>query len=336
MKQKLLIHAVILAGASIAIFYHPLGIICLVFYLTYTLPGFYSWLKKLPTIYIFSLVLGLTFIAFYLFDLGVIISLFFRPTVNNFTYLREFFWRQYAFLTLPAIFGLALIKDKKSILSLALSTLPVLIMWLFFQESKNLRYLLPLIGLLIVKFGIFWTKVSFSLYKGSAVVCLFVALLIYAGGYKVVRKPAVYYTPNADFFADVQNADYKVFYKKIYEQFPDFDNIPYFTNGFDHGSWYTFHLPSAIFMKTNLPPFQHDYYSVMIYPSQEYFLQEQEKYPRGLVIIEDWQSLMPDDVKGYIKKNLKLEFRVESMAVAQEEKWPLELYSWGFDEKKSK
>ena len=335
-KNTWIYHTLILFGAVMAALYHTLGIICLVYYLVYQLPSLYRLSSRIPKIFLYPAIVIVALGVFYFLQIDIIISLFFRPLLNNFTYFRELLWRQYGFLTLPSLFGLLLIQDRKARIGLGLSLLPILFMWIFLQESKNIRYLLPLFALIPVGFGIFWARVGESLYKNSALVCISIMILIFAGGYKIVRKPAVYYSPNADFFADVQNADYKSFYAQIYEKYPDFDSIPYFTNGFDHGSWYTSHIPSAIFIKINTPPVQHDYYPTMMYPNLNYFLSEQKKFPRGLVIVDDWQSLMPDDIKDYIKKNLKLELRVESMPVSPEEKWPLELYSWGFDAKKAK
>ena len=160
--------------------------------------------------------------------------------------------------------------------------------------------------------------------------------LLFAGGYKIVRKPAIYYTPNADFYADVQNADYKTFFNLTYEKFPDFDNTPVFSNLYDPFAWYSTKKPDALFMKAVQKPSLYNHYPVMVYPELNFFIEEMKKYPSGYVFMEDWQSLMPDDIKEYVKKNLKLELRVESMSVSPEEKWPLELYSWGFDEKKAK
>lgn len=332
-KNTWLIHLLVLIGSLMAALYHTLGIICLVYYLVHQLPSLLRLSRRLPKIYLYPAVVLIAILFFYSFRINILISLFLRPLVNNATYFRELMWRQYGFLTLPSLFGFLLIRDQKTKISLVASILPVIIMWTFFQESKNIRYLLPLFALIPVGFGIFWTKVAEKLFKNPALVCICVMALLFAGGYKIVRKPAVYYTPNADLFADVQNADYKTFYKLIYEKFPDFDNLPYFTNGFDHGSWYTSHYPSAIFIKINTPPVRHDYYPTMMYPDLSSFVEEQHKYPKGLVVMEDWQSLMPDDIKAYVKENLKLEIRVESMSVSPNDKWPLELYSWGFEEK---
>ena len=50
---------------------------------------------------------------------------------------------------------------------------------------------------------------------------------------------------------------------------------------------------------------------------------------KGILIVEDWDSLLPDDIKNYAKKNLKREFRVESLPQAKDDPWPIEIYSWG-------
>jgi len=258
-----------------------------------------------------------------------VILRFFDPQYNWTTYLRELFWRQFAFISLPATFGLFLIKDKKIFWGIALGILALLFSWNFIFYSRNLRYLMPVFGILTVLFGIFWGKVGELLYKKPALVCLTVMALIFAGGYKIVRKPSVYYTPNADFFADVQNADYKTFFKLTYEKFPDFDNTAVFSNLQDAYVWYAHYKPTALFKIGNLPPYIETQSGLVVYPDLRYFMAEMKKYPKGFVVAEDWQSILPEDVKDYVKKNLKLELRVESMSVSPEEKWPLELYSWG-------
>jgi len=52
---------------------------------------------------------------------------------------------------------------------------------------------------------------------------------------------------------------------------------------------------------------------------------------KGLIIVEDWESILPEDIKQYAKKNLKLEYRVENLGVSPTDKWPIEIYSWGFE-----
>lgn len=257
------------------------------------------------------------------------VSYILNPQFNWITYARELFWRQYAFLTLPAVFGIFLVKDKRISVGIILSSITLLFFWNFIFYSHNVRYLMPIFGTLIVLFGIFWGRVGEVLFKNPAFICISVAILIFAGGYKVVRKPSVYYTPNADFFADVQNADYKSFFSEVYKKFPEFDKYPVFSDLYDPFAWYSTKKPDALFMKVISTPIHYSHYPVMAYPNLEYFLIEISKYPQGYLMVEDWQSFTPDDVKEYVKKNLKLEIRVESMSVSPNDKWPLELYSWG-------
>jgi len=86
-------------------------------------------------------------------------------------------------------------------------------------------------------------------------------------------------------------------------------------------------------MKFTKKPYKHHTANAMIYGSLADFKKIVKKYRRGLLIIEDWQSFVPDDVKEYAKKNLKLEFRVESLKEAPDDPWPLALYSWGMEPK---
>ena len=67
----------------------------------------------------------------------------------------------------------------------------------------------------------------------------------------------------------------------------------------------------------------------MIYGDLNSFLIEKSKHQKGILIVEDWESYLPEDIKQYAKKNMKLEFRVEGLAQAKNDPWPLEVYSWG-------
>ena len=51
--------------------------------------------------------------------------------------------------------------------------------------------------------------------------------------------------------------------------------------------------------------------------------------PKGIFIVEDWESFLPEDIKQYARKNLKREIRIESLEVAKDDPWPLEVYTWG-------
>ena len=82
-------------------------------------------------------------------------------------------------------------------------------------------------------------------------------------------------------------------------------------------------------MKFTPKPYKHHTANAMIYGSLEDFKKIMKDHPQGLLIMEDWESFLPEDIKQYAKKNLKLEIRVENLKEAPDDPWPLALYSWG-------
>lgn len=337
--ETLFLMAIYFAGTStvsaaviaiIATLYNYIGIIAFIPVIVHILPRLKS-IRFTPLI-LGSSIVGIFLVGWFL-NINTMFGLILHPQYNWTTYLRDLFWRQFGFISLPAIFGLFMIKDKKAFWGILIGIVVLIISWNFIFYSRNLRYLMPIFGILITLFGIFWGRVGEALFRKPAIVCLSVMALLFAGGYKIVRKPAIYYTPNADFLADVQNADYKTFFKLTYEKFPAFDSYPVFSNLIDSFTWYAHKNPTTLFKIGNLQPYTEHLSGIMVYPDLKYFLVEMKKYPQGFVMVEDWQSILPEDVKEYVKKNLKLELRVESLSVAPQEKWPLELYSWGFDKK---
>lgn len=253
---------------------------------------------------------------------------------NNTTYLRELLWRNYAFITLPALFGMAVAYRKyKNIVCTVLYLSIILLLWNFRLHTHNIRYLVPLFGLIFVFFGVFWSEVGTQLFnKKSWAVCITVIILIFLGGYKVIRKPSTYYTPNADFFADIQIADYKTAFSDLKKKYPDLKEVAIFNDWHEAQLWYLPDKPvTAYFMKGNFSkkPEPHIYDHTMIYGSLNQFLKEKNKYRKGLLIVEDWESIMPEEIKQYAKKNMKREIRVEGLPQAAGDNWPIEIYSWG-------
>lgn len=250
---------------------------------------------------------------------------------NNFTYLRELIWRNYAFIFLPALFGIIVSYRKNRLLtnSIIIWILVLTYLWIF-RAFRNIRYLMPLFGLIFVYFGVFWSKVGEEMIdKKSWLACLLVAFLLYAGGYKIIRKPANYYTPNADLFADIQIADYKTAYKLIQEKYPDLSDVAVFNDWYDTQRWYLPQKPvDAYFRVKTKKPFRDTADGKMIYGTLNDFLEEKNKYPQGILIVEDWQSILPEEIKQYAKQNLKREIRVEGLPQAQGDNWPIEVYSW--------
>lgn len=252
---------------------------------------------------------------------------------NHIYQVLKLFLFKYSLIALPAFFGYLITFKKNYHLNLGVIAyvLIVLVMATFEIYTFNIRYVLTVFGIMFLYFGIFWAKVGERYFpKKPWLIPLAVVVILYATGYKIVRYPQAYYNPNIDKYGDIQIANYKDFYGKLKERFPNYKKLYIVNDTFDAESWYMGRYSNAYFMKFTPKPYKHHTADAMIYGSLEDFRKIMRENPRGLLIMEDWQSFLPEDVKEYAKKNLKLEFRVNSLREAPDDPWPLALYSWGF------
>jgi hypothetical protein len=254
---------------------------------------------------------------------------------NNIYQVVKLFTYKYTLIFISAIFGYLWLYKKNKTLSIAvlLYSVTVLTLASFQQYIFNIRYVLTLYGILFLYFGVFWAKVG-ERYKfkigGAAAVPVIVIILIYITGYKIVRGPQAYYNPNIDKYGDVQIANYKDFYAELKLRFPDYKNDYIVNDTVDAEAWYLGRYSNAYFMKFTPKPYKHAIANAYVYGSLDEFKQIMKDHPYGLLIMEDWQSFLPDDVKEYAKKNLKFEFRIDSLEETPNDPWPLALYSWGY------
>lgn len=315
-KKNLCLHILIIFILSIATLIHLIGIFFWIPYLIFIVIKIKKkWLIPIGLI-IFISAFNLWTSVFGLFKFNEGKYLF---VYNNITYTRELLWKNYAFLLLPAIFGLAVCwkKNKLLILETIIWLATLTFFWTFRSYSHNIRYLISFFGVIFVFFGVFWSKVGEKLIDNKSwLSCLLVAGFLYVGGYKIVRKPAIYYTPNADLYGDVQIADYKTAFALIKQKMPDYKDIAIFNDIPDAQRWYLDKQPTIFFAKGSKNS------------TLEQFLIEKAKYNKGLLIVEDWESLLPEDIKQYAKKNMTRVIRVEGLPEAQGDNWPLEVYSW--------
>lgn len=305
-----------------------------------------KWLLLISGVILIFLIFALKNIIYSMFLMAV------RPGVplffdHSYQVVKLFFYK-YSFISICGFFGYLWMffssRKTRAVSYVILSYSLVLVLLVTFKHYVfNIRYILPFFGILFLCFGIFWAKVGekydkrlvvkFKNFKitGKVIVPLAVIILLYTTGYKVVRWPQAYYSPNIDKYGDVQIANYKDFYGELKQKFPDYKNIYVVNDTFDVEYWYFGRYSNAYFMKFVTKPYQHPTVKqAMIYGSLDDFKKTIKEHPQGLLIMEDWQSFLPDDVKEYAKRNLKLEFRVESLREAPDDPWPLALYSWGF------
>jgi len=345
-RKTILAHISIILIVVIATFIHYLAVTFWAIYLSFVFITYgQMFIKKLknPLILILSTVFLLIFLRLFRIDESII--MLFRPdndrfffVFDNSMYLKNLLIKQYGYIVLPTLAGFVFIFNRNKILVVSIFAwiLVLLFMWNFRYYSHNLRYLVPLFGVFFVTFGIFWGELGEKYLKNKEIItCIIVAVLLVALSDKIVRYPRDYYSPNADFYGDVQAANYKMTYAYVYSNLKTTESTAIFSDIIDAHRWY---LPQknidAYFIKSdNKEPQEHDYEGGSVYKTLNQFLNEKSKYKKGLLIVEDWESILPEDIKQYAKKNLKLEYRVESLEVSPTDKWPIEIYSWGMEEK---
>ncbi len=348
-KDKKIFHVLTIFISIVSTFIHLIGITAWIPYFIYI---FLQYGKQLavkirnPKFLIQSL--SIIVLAFYAFRIKSVVDTFLKasPTniffsYNNITYFRELLWKNYSFIVLPAIFGLLITFKKRRILTIGIIAwlITVAYLWNFKSYSHNIRYLIPFFGVLFVYFGAFWGIVGEKLLSNrSWVACLVVAALLFLGGYKIARKPNIYYSPNTDLYGDVQIADYKTAFETIVKKYPNTDKYVIFNDIPDAQMWYLNNkFPEALFTKYNVIGLKygeittHQIVKKPIFTSLDQFKKQIKKYNQGLLIVEDWESILPEEIKQYAKKNMKLEFRIEGLPQAQGDNWPIEVYSWGME-----
>lgn len=342
-KSFLLINIIIFITFSIATLFHAIGVLYWIIYILYILINFYRQiLRKLanPLFFLLSLISLIVFILFFKIDQYIMnmIKLFgsksFLIIVNNTMYLKNLLGKQYFIFTISAILGLVLsFKEYKAFIIGIFSWIIVLLfMWNFQVYSHNIRYLLPLFGIIFTFAAIFWGKLGEKLTsKFHFIIPLTIIILLFLTKYKIVAKPLNYYSPNLDFYGDIQIADYKTTYSLIKRKW-NLEHIAIFNDVIDNQRWYLDKQATAYLMRSfgDEKPSPHPLdKKITIYKNLGQFLEQKDKYQKGILIVEDWQSFLPEDIKQYAKKNMKLEFRVEGLKEAGGDNWPLEVYSWG-------
>lgn len=116
-------------------------------------------------------------------------------------------------------------------------------------------------------------------------------------------------------------------------RFPNYKDLIIYNDVIDTQLWFLEEKPNAdaYFMKGVTTPHPHLINAKMAYGTLHDFELLKNQSKSGLLIVEDWESFLPEDIKQYAKQNMKLEYRVESLEVSPTDPWPIEIYSWGME-----
>ena len=250
-----------------------------------------------------------------------------------FVFFLQLFGKQYWFFVIVAFLGWILIWRTNRSLSIAVATYVVisLYLWVFKHYTHNVRYVVPIFGVIFVfaasGLGLIYQNLK-TRWLSMLLITFFVFLALVFNKLELI--PKTFYNPNLDIYGDVQIANYKKAYLLLKQRFPNYqllaiiNDIPFAQN------WY---LPekkaTAYFAKFTKEPYQSRVDGVMVYGTLKEFKALKNRYRQGLVIVEDWQSFLPESVKMYTKQYLDLEFTVSSLGGQEHDPWTLAVYSWG-------
>jgi len=351
-KKKLSALVMLFITTCIVYFFHSLAVLFWISFGITLIVTYFLNLKKLiqKPLIVLGILLSIVLVM-YFFGIFKELIILFKPlngrflfAYSNTVFLKNIFLRQYGIFLIPAVLSFLMIDKKYRglIAGIICYIFVLLFMWNFRSYSHNMRYLMTFFGFIFVFFGVFLGKITDLLYlkfqsaswrTNLKLIPILVLITIYISSYKIVCTPQNYYSPNLDLYGDVQNADYKTMFAWIEKKYGnDINKIAIFDDLIDSERFYLNRSSNAYFMKGAIKPYPHPINKIMILCSLDDFLKQKARYQSGILIIEDWESFLPEDIKQYAKKNLRLEYRVEKMTVGGERDiWPLEVRSWGMN-----
>lgn len=246
------------------------------------------------------------------------------------------FFKEYIWLFVPAFFGAIHLWYKNRNLFVVLPVFIVIIFALaiFKLNTQYVRYSLPAMPLLYILFSIgFFALLDLLSFKQSRSTKTIVAIVLLLGFIgapiikgKIIVWPKYYYSINND-VRENPIVDYKLAFERIKKMIGDKKNVIVMDAWNDRVQYY---LPKQkfIFMTRSLNKTTDPHFGII--NSIYMFNDVKKRYSRGLVIVENWESMTPPELQDYIRKTLNHEFDVNNLPYNEDDKWSISIYSWGF------
>jgi 4-amino-4-deoxy-L-arabinose transferase-like glycosyltransferase len=244
---------------------------------------------------------------------------------------RIFLTHNYLWLIIGSFIGFVTLMRRNLELALLLggSILLIFLVAIFKISPNYVRYSLPAFPLMYILFaeGVVYVieKITKKEYLRWSLVILIFVLLNFTG--KLVFWPKYYYSINAD-MRENPIADYKFAFSRIRDLIGDRENTLVIDAWNDRVPWY---LPGQEFIMTNFanPNGRDSTYGEKLSGTLDAVKSEISSHGGGVVVVEDWQSLMTEDIKDYVRKNLKFEFTAQDLPYNENDHWGISVYSWG-------
>jgi len=298
--------------------------------------------KYLLGSFFFLLIIFVTTLLFASFNFQNLIQI---VKIFNFDILhyRIYLTHHYLWLLIGAGVGVyAIWKKNKPLAYLFSFSISIIFFLAIFKiSSQYVRYSLPAFPIMYILFGnglvsliskvktYIPSKLSTPI-ASILILGFFFIFPLYKG--KIVLVPQKYYSINAD-MRENPLPNYKSAFEKISTLIKDKDNVIFIDTWNDRAPWY---LPGQEYIfinnynRADIDPV----YGEKVIRTTRAFKNEKKRYASGIVLVENWESLAPLDLKHYIEKNLRHEFDQETVLGNEKDPWSISIYSWGIHDAK--
>ena len=261
---------------------------------------------------------------------------------NFLSYYHSLFWRQYSLLTFLCFLGLISLwikKEKEKFWFFLLSLGVYFLLVSLFIHVPFEKYILPIFPMffLIAIYGL-W-QISGLFFKDKKKITLIFFLLIafiILNGNKFSLKPRTFYSLNYD-MREIPEINYKGFYQLVTEKSKDktAKEVAIIEIDADIPAWYLGEGNVDFIPRNDMgKEIVHKDNGAVFIKNLDDFKKVYQDYHYGFVsLIEHNYRFYPDGFVDFVRKNLTLEKREEFAPFSPDWNcWPVELYSWGFNE----
>lgn len=280
--------------------------------------------SNVPTTRFTVLILGIIF-ACIIYLLG--------DKSNHYIHTKNLFLKQYFLITF-LFFGWLILRAKRKkvdIYVIGVLVIGWILSWNFIPYTHNIRYIVPAMSILFVfsplAISELTKKVSVKYRTVLEISCCLILLIVLLYSKKISILPQLYYTPNNDFYGDVQIADYKRFAQLINDskilKTNSFIIAPRSFIGFDY-----LDIKPSVYTQRSDAPVPSQYEGIPVVTTSKQLELIIQKHPEALVIVEKWHSHTPDDVQQLADQKMQKIIEVRSLPFTPNDEWPLVLYHW--------
>ena len=257
---------------------------------------------------------------------SVLFSFYFSPL-----HYRIFLTHNYLWLMAGALLGFISLLRKNKTLAVILggSALFIFCLAIFKINPRYVRYSLPAFPLMYLLFAEGVVFVVDRITKKKIYSWLLIAFIFVLLGFtdKLVYWPKYYYSINAD-VRENPIVDYKLAFSKIEELLKDKKDSLIIDAWNDRVPWY---LPGQEYIMANYSTQEatDPIFGEKLVGTLDGIKKEISRHQSGVVLVEDWQSFMSEDIKEYVRGNLKHEFTIQDLPYNENDHWGISVYSWG-------